>query len=236
MMRRILAAVMVVGLLASCATRGQDSDSAAGGAAGGASGDQAIGSDPVLPVGGDLREGQPWFLVATAVDTVIVPPDVTLTFQAGRVSGRGPVNTFSATYTADADGSMELGPIGATKMAGPEERMTAESALFDLLGRVDGYTAVAGGELYLFDDRFQLLTLSVNPPEGDPAVPDSVAELAEEVVGMSEAEAGAAVKDAGCVLRIVERDGEAYMVTQDYRTDRVNVTIVAGVVTAASVG
>lgn len=232
MMRRLLAAVMVVGLLAACARPGQDADPAAGGAAG----DQAIGSDPVQPVGGDLREGQPWFLVATSVDTVIVPPDVTLTFQGERLGGRGPVNTFSATFTAAEDGSMTLGPIAATKMAGPKERMTAEAAIFDLLARVDGYTAVEGGELYLFDDRFQVLTLSVTPPEGDPSVPDSVTALAGEVVGMTEAEASAAIEDAGCVMRVMKRDGESFMGTDDYRTDRVNVTIVAGVVTAATVG
>jgi len=36
----------------------------------------------------------------------------------------------------------------------------------------------------------------------------------------------------GMVMRVVERDGEPLMVTEDYRTDRINVVVVDGVVVA----
>jgi hypothetical protein len=63
-------------------------------------------------------------------------------------------------------------------------------------------------------------------PEGVPA----------GVVGAAEDAAVAAAEAAGFAVRVVERDGEVYATTQDYRTDRLNLVVDDGVVTAAAVG
>lgn len=59
---------------------------------------------------------------------------------------------------------------------------------------------------------------------------------ANEVIGMTEADAIAKIETAGFVYRIMERDGVNFMGTCDYRTDRVNLSITEGVVTHADVG
>ncbi len=59
---------------------------------------------------------------------------------------------------------------------------------------------------------------------------------AESIVEMSEQEAAEIVEAAGLTVRVAERDGEQFPLTEDYRTDRINLTIVAGVITAAYVG
>ena len=41
---------------------------------------------------------------------------------------------------------------------------------------------------------------------------------------------------AGFTLRIVERDGESYAITMDYRTDRVDVKVTNDIITEYSVG
>lgn len=63
----------------------------------------------------------------------------------------------------------------------------------------------------------------------DPAFVDSL-------VGIPEAEAIAAIEQAGWQARVVERDGEAFPVTMDYREDRINLVVTGGLVTSATVG
>lgn len=40
----------------------------------------------------------------------------------------------------------------------------------------------------------------------------------------------------GHVARIVKKDGTTYIITQDYRTDRINLTILDGIVTGVTIG
>lgn len=68
----------------------------------------------------------------------------------------------------------------------------------------------------------------VSEPNPGVAVPD--------VLGLTEADATVALEEAGYSVRVAERDGEMFMLTRDYRSDRVNLTITGGVVTSASVG
>lgn len=60
--------------------------------------------------------------------------------------------------------------------------------------------------------------------------------VAVEVVGLQEDEALGLIRNAGAVARVVARDGESFMVTEDYRLDRVNLTIENGVVLDAYIG
>ncbi|MEM7274518.1 MAG: hypothetical protein AAF547_15640 [Actinomycetota bacterium] len=75
-------------------------------------------------------------------------------------------------------------------------------------------------------------------PEGpdDSTLPPVDDELLEEVVGLSEEEAIALVRSLGRAVRVAERDGEPMALTMDYRPERVNLTIVNGIVTAARSG
>jgi hypothetical protein len=70
----------------------------------------------------------------------------------------------------------------------------------------------------------------------DPGFPDGQQPDAPDVVGRTEAEATAVVEQSGFTVRVVARDGEYYMITQDFRTDRVNLVVEAGRVTGAYVG
>ena len=59
---------------------------------------------------------------------------------------------------------------------------------------------------------------------------------AKKLIGLTEAEAQKAAAELGWQVRIAMRDGEAFMLTTDYQTNRVNLTIAAGSVTAVVVG
>lgn len=54
--------------------------------------------------------------------------------------------------------------------------------------------------------------------------------------GLTEAEAKAKIEAAGLVARITRKDGELYIVTRDYRLDRINLEIVKEKVTKAYTG
>jgi len=70
----------------------------------------------------------------------------------------------------------------------------------------------------------------------EPGFPGGELPPAPDVVGLTEAEATAVAEQLGYTVRVVARDGEAYMVTRDLRWDRVNLVIEAGVVTDAYMG
>jgi hypothetical protein len=58
----------------------------------------------------------------------------------------------------------------------------------------------------------------------------------EALVGMTEADAIAVIEEQGWTSRISARDGEYFALTMDFRSDRVNLEIVDGVVTVATIG
>jgi hypothetical protein len=57
-----------------------------------------------------------------------------------------------------------------------------------------------------------------------------------ELVGLTEKTAVACAESEGWGVRVVQRDGEEFMVTADYRADRVNLVIEDDVVTSVTVG
>lgn len=57
-----------------------------------------------------------------------------------------------------------------------------------------------------------------------------------EVIKLPVEEAIAKIKDAGLRVRIRSEDGVGQVLTADYRTDRVNLSIVSGIVTEARIG
>ncbi|MDX2132242.1 MAG: META domain-containing protein [Planctomycetota bacterium] len=120
---------------------------AAGGCAGRAS--TGPGASPAEVI------GRTWQMAASTPDEQ--RPSLTLGAD-GRATGVAGVNRFFGTYALEADGSFEMGPIGATKMAGPPAVQAAEDAFLGALGQADQWRvrrgllvlAGKGGEL-----RFQ---------------------------------------------------------------------------------
>lgn len=58
----------------------------------------------------------------------------------------------------------------------------------------------------------------------------------KKLIGLTEAEAQKVATELGWQVRIAMRDGEAFMLTTDYQTNRVNLTITKGLVAAVVVG
>jgi len=59
---------------------------------------------------------------------------------------------------------------------------------------------------------------------------------ANQLISMSEVEAEVCAAANSWVYRIGEKDGEEFMLTKDYRTNRVTVSIESGFITKVSVG
>lgn len=68
---------------------------------------------------------------------------------------------------------------------------------------------------------------------------DTAQAVAEKVIGMSEAEAIetiAGISSEALTSRIIRRDEESFMITMDYRLDRINLQIDDGIVTTTYIG
>lgn len=94
---------------------------------------------------------------------------VTLEFGSeDRFNGKGPVNGFFGGYTVTGDNGVTFGTVGATLMAGPEDKMKQESELFSKFELVAGFK-ISGDSLTLTDkDGNVLLSFSkavVSEPE-----------------------------------------------------------------------
>ena len=137
-----------------------------------------------------------------------------------------------------ADGSIYLVP-GYTFIAAEDEygyagRYTVSALPDEYMQVSDAVNEVPMTEAPVDDTAVATPSVDV-----DPAVnPDmSVAQdVADTVLGMSEAEATQTAEAKGLTVRVGSRDGEDFALTMDYRTDRVTLTVVAGVVTAVTPG
>lgn len=184
---------------------------------------QVSGSDAAkVAVPAALNPGKEWILIS-GVDAAY---GSTLRFDPGDVSGRAPVNGYFGPGTATDEGGIELGPLASTKMAGPPERMKAETEYLQLLGQANAWQVI--------DERLEL-------SGGSDAVlvfagPDSPESFGRTLLGMSKKKAKAKAEDAGYTVRVVSVDGDNRAVTTDYRPDRLNFTIVDGQVTQVTYG
>ena len=90
--------------------------------------------------GGGL-DGTSWKLSGWTLSS-LTPADFTITasFNDGKISGRSAVNSYSGSYTADSNGSFDVGQLASTEMAGPEPAMRAESAYMTLLQQARSYS------------------------------------------------------------------------------------------------
>ena len=92
-------------------------------------------------------DGRAWRLTHfdrdDAVPEAIV---ITLGFEAGRIGGSAGCNRYFAAVTeGDRPGEITIGPVGATRMACPEEVMNAESRFLDALAHVVSYDLAGEG-------------------------------------------------------------------------------------------
>lgn len=79
-------------------------------------------------------------------------------------------------------------------------------------------------------------TVSIPTEEEMEAQRERTEAFAATVIGMSESEAIAVIEAEGYVARVVARDGEHFMVTEDYSVTRINLVVVDDTVTEATVG
>jgi hypothetical protein len=149
--------------------------------------------------------------------------------------------------------------IQEVSIVGVEEELVTLYGADGSIYLVPGYTFIAAEDEYGYAGRYTVsalpdeymqvadavneVPLSIAPetaaPAVDPAVdPDmSVAQdVADSVLGMSEAEATKTAEAKGLSVRVGSRDGEDFPLTMDYRTDRVTLTVIADKVTAATPG
>ncbi|MBN2848275.1 MAG: META domain-containing protein [Coriobacteriia bacterium] len=102
-------------------------------------------------VDGEL-DGTAWRLVASSVSAAdLGAASITASFDDGRIGGSGGVNSYSAQCTLGSDGSISVGDIESTLMAGLDEANAAEAAYFALLAgattwRIDEGRLVLGND------------------------------------------------------------------------------------------
>ena len=104
-------------------------------------------------------EGKIW--KATEMDGVTAVltekgTEVTAAFTAGRLSGSGGVNRYTAAYETQPGDKIEISQPAATLMAGPPKAMAQEQAYFAALTKARQY-AVTPDALTLTDDEGTLL-------------------------------------------------------------------------------
>lgn len=85
-------------------------------------------------------------------------------------------------------------------------------------------------EVLAVPDRFLAPPEVTTTPIPEPTVGTPTVESARTLVGLSESEAGKVAETAGWVLRVVRRDGEDFMVTQEFNGSRVNIEVTRGTV------
>lgn len=99
------------------------------------------------------------------------------------------------------------------------------------------FTSTDGGMYTVIAVDDQFVDLPEPTPIPDMAAPVDIDEATKVLVGVSESDAVAAGADLGWTVRVVTRDGETLAATDDYRTDRVNVSVTDGkVISVDSVG
>jgi heat shock protein HslJ len=150
-----IAAALLIPTLASCSS---DSTSTATSPAASEAPVAGNGTAP-LPTGGAELANTKWKLSGAAYDTAVTDASgITLDFAEADASGNAGVNSYNASYTSAADGSLTFGPIASTKMAGEQAAMDAEAKYLEALQSVTAYSVNAEGLLDLFAGPDQVLT------------------------------------------------------------------------------
>ena len=204
--------------------------------------------------GGPMVRGGVAYDTAVASDIAATPvPEPASSDVEAAVTTEPATSDAAPTLDAPAPEVQEVLIIGV------EEELVTLYGADGSIYLVPGYTFIAAEDEYGYAGRYTVsalpdeymqvadavneVPLSIAPetaaPAVDPAVdPDmSVAQdVADTVLGMSEAEATKTAEAKGLTVRVGSRDGEDFALTMDYRLDRVTLTVIADKVTAATPG
>ena len=204
--------------------------------------------------GGPMVRGGVTYDTAVASDIAATPvPEPASSDVEAAVTTEPATSDAAPTLDAPAPEVQEVLIIGV------EEELVTLYGADGSIYLVPGYTFITAEDEYGYAGRYTVsalpdeymqvadavneVPLSIAPetaaPAVDPAVdPDmSVAQdVADSVLGMSEAEATKTAEAKGLTVRVGSRDGEDLPLTMDYRTDRVTLTVKADKVTAVVVG
>lgn len=92
-----------------------------------------------------------WKLVGwSATSPLPATVSIDAVFTDDGVSGTSGVNRYRGGVTIGSEGTLEVGPLISTLMAGPDDAMAAEHTFLTLLAKATGYT-VSDGTLVLTD-------------------------------------------------------------------------------------
>jgi predicted amidohydrolase YtcJ/heat shock protein HslJ len=95
--------------------------------------------------------GKEWILVSLNGKSVATDKPPTMKFERGKLAIFGGVNRMSGSYALIDNGSITLGQLVSTKMAGPSDLMELERNFSEIMVSVNGFH-VRGNELQLLSD------------------------------------------------------------------------------------
>ncbi len=95
--------------------------------------------------------GKEWILVSLNGKPVATDKPPTMKFERGKLAIFGGVNRMSGSYALIDNGSVTLGQLVSTKMAGPSDLMELELNFSEIMVSVNGFH-VRGNELQLLSD------------------------------------------------------------------------------------
>ncbi|MDH4047369.1 MAG: META domain-containing protein [Gammaproteobacteria bacterium] len=109
--------------------------------------------------------GISWQPLSIGGDPIAVGSAMRLQFGLdGKLTGHSGCNGFSGDYSRDAE-SVEIGPLGATRMACPDRETTLENRFFDALQRTVTAESRAGRLILSDADGKVLAVLKQATPE-----------------------------------------------------------------------
>jgi len=204
--------------------------------------------------GGPMVRGGVTYDTAVASDIAATPvPEPASSDVEAAVTTEPATSDAAPTLDAPAPEVQEVLIIGV------EEELVTLYGADGSIYLVPGYTFIAAEDEYGYAGRYTVsalpdeymqvadavneVPLSIAPETAAPAVDPAVdpdmpvaQEVADTVLGMSEAEATKTAEAKGLTVRVGSRDGEDFPLTMDYRLDRVTLTVQADKVTAVTVG
>jgi len=120
----------------------------------------------MIQVGGSGAEvtGVSWRPVSVGDDAIPEDAGLYLLFEVdGSIKGHGGCNGFFGSLQQSESG-IEVGPLGATRMACPEKVMDREMAFLDAVQRTQGFES-GGGSMSLLDEASDVLAEFVVGPD-----------------------------------------------------------------------
>jgi len=165
-------------------------------------------------------------LLITALCVAVVPDASALTVKAGAKCTKIKATSVvkGKKYTCIKSGTKLVWNKGvaikpAAKPSAKPSPAVTPIAIGDPIGAIGGSTP------------------ALNCPTPDAADVEGISKIrADALVGMSESQAEECAKSLDWVFRVGQRDSEMFAMTRDYRTNRVTVMVVLGVITSVDVG